>query len=113
AVDDAPDLDTAELAAHGVKTAPGPAGPELLEGRALLVVAPGLPEAHPLTQGPLAAGIPVWSEIELAARVATVPLVGVTGTNGKTTTTELAAAMLTASGIQGRAAGNAGRALSG
>ena len=66
AVDDAPDLDTAELAAYGVKTAPGPAGPELLEGRALLVVAPGLPEAHPLIQGALHAGIPVWSEIELA-----------------------------------------------
>jgi UDP-N-acetylmuramoylalanine--D-glutamate ligase len=109
--DDAPDLDTAELAAYGVKTAPGPAGPELLEGRALLVVAPGLPEAHPLIQAALRSGIPVWSEIELAARVATMPLVGVTGTNGKTTTSELAAAMLTASGIQAVAAGNVGLPL--
>ena len=82
ACDDAPDLDVGELAAFGVKTHLGPAGPGLLEGRALLVVAPGLPEAHPLIQAALAAGIPVWSEVELAARVATMPLVGVTGTNG-------------------------------
>jgi UDP-N-acetylmuramoylalanine--D-glutamate ligase len=111
ACDDAPDLDTGELAAFGVKTHLGPAGPALLDGRALLVVAPGLPEAHPLIQGALAAGVPVWSEIELAARVATMPLVGVTGTNGKTTTTELAAAMLTASGVQAVAAGNVGLPL--
>jgi UDP-N-acetylmuramoylalanine--D-glutamate ligase len=111
ACDDAPDLDTGELAAFGVKTHLGPAGPGLLEGRALLVVAPGLPEGHPLVQAALAAGIPVWSEIELAARVATMPLVGVTGTNGKTTTTELAAAMLTASGVQAVAAGNVGLPL--
>jgi UDP-N-acetylmuramoylalanine--D-glutamate ligase len=111
ACDDAPDLDTGELAAFGVKTHLGPAGPELLEGRALLVVAPGLPEAHPLIQAALAVGIPVWSEIELAARVAAMPLVGVTGTNGKTTTTELAAAMLTASGRQAVAAGNVGLPL--
>ena len=111
ACDDAPDLDTGELAAFGVKTHLGPAGPALLDGRALLVVAPGLPEAHPLIQGALAAGVPVWSEIELAARVATMPLVGVTGTNGKTTTTELAAAMLNASGLRAVAAGNVGRPL--
>ena len=111
ACDDAPDLDTGELAAFGVKAHLGPAGPELLDGRALLVVAPGLPERHPLIQAALAGGIPVWSEVELAARVATMPLVGVTGTNGKTTTTELAAAMLTASGRHAVAAGNVGLPL--
>jgi UDP-N-acetylmuramoylalanine--D-glutamate ligase len=111
ACDDAPDLDAGELAAFGVKTHLGPAGPELLDGRALLVVAPGLPEAHPLIRAALSAGLPVWSEIELAARVATMPLVGVTGTNGKTTTTELAAAMLTASGRHAVAAGNVGLPL--
>jgi UDP-N-acetylmuramoylalanine--D-glutamate ligase len=111
ACDDAPALDTGELAALGVKAHLGEVGPELLEDRALLVVAPGLPEAHPLIQAALAGGIPVWSEVELGARVATMPLVGVTGTNGKTTTTELAAAMLTASGVQAVAAGNVGLPL--
>jgi UDP-N-acetylmuramoylalanine--D-glutamate ligase len=52
-------------------------------------------------------GIPVWSEIELASRFLRNPIVGVTGTNGKTTTTELLGAMLGA-----RTAGNVGRALS-
>jgi UDP-N-acetylmuramoylalanine--D-glutamate ligase len=111
ACDDNPELDAGELAAFGVKTHLGPGTLELLEGCKLLVVAPGLPEAHPLVQAALAAGVPVWSEVELAARVATMPLVGVTGTNGKTTTTELAAAMLTASGRHAVAAGNVGLPL--
>jgi UDP-N-acetylmuramoylalanine--D-glutamate ligase len=111
ACDDAPDLEAGELAAFGVKTHLGSCGPELLEGRALLVVAPGLAEAHPLIRAAVAARVPVWSEIELAARVSTMPLVGVTGTNGKTTTTELAAAMLTASGRHAVAAGNVGLPL--
>ena len=111
ACDDNPELDAGELAAVGVKTHLGPGALELLEGRELLVVAPGLPEAHPLVQAALAAAVPVWSEVELAARVSTMPLVGVTGTNGKTTTTELAAAMLTASGLHAVAAGNVGLPL--
>src|SRR4029453_6933526 len=106
-----PDLDVGELAAFGVKTHLGPAGPGRLEGRALLVVAPGLPEAHPLIQAALATGIPVWSEIELAARVATMPLVGGTGTNGKPPPPERAAAMLTAPACQAVAAGNVGLPL--
>ncbi len=76
-----------------------------------MVVGPGLPERHPVIQAALAAGIPVWSEVELAARVARSPMVGVTGTNGKTTTTELAAAMLTATGLATVAAGNVGLPL--
>ena len=54
ACDDNPDLDAGELAAFGVKTHLGPGAVGLLEGRRLLVVAPGLPEAHPLIQAALA-----------------------------------------------------------
>ena len=113
ACDDDHELDTAELAAAGVKTRLGKdAEPEdLLAGRRLLVVAPGMPESHPLTAAALAAGVPLWSEIELAARLARLPLVGVTGTNGKTTTTELTAAMLGAAGLRTVAAGNIGLPL--
>jgi UDP-N-acetylmuramoylalanine--D-glutamate ligase len=53
-------------------------------------------------------GIPVWSEVELAWRFARVPVLAVTGTNGKTTTTTLLAALLQAGGHDAVAAGNIG-----
>jgi UDP-N-acetylmuramoylalanine--D-glutamate ligase len=62
-----------------------------------------------------ARGVPVWSEVELGYRLLApgVRLVGVTGTNGKTTTAELAGAMLAAAGQDVVVAGNVGRALTG
>lgn len=50
----------------------------------------------------------VWGDIELAWRALTVPIIAVTGTNGKTTTTLLLEAMLRAAGFRSRAAGNLG-----
>ena len=79
----------------------------LLDGVDVLVKSPGVPGEAPLVEAARERGIPVWSEIELAARLLPNPLVGVTGTNGKTTTTELLGAMLGA-----RTAGNVGTALS-
>ena len=111
AVDDNTGIDTSELAALGIRVHLGPGAIEELNGRRLVVVGPGLAERHPLIRAALSGGLPVWSEVELAARLATSPLVGVTGTNGKTTTTELAAAMLTASGLRAVAAGNVGLPL--
>ncbi|HZD75319.1 MAG TPA: UDP-N-acetylmuramoyl-L-alanine--D-glutamate ligase [Actinomycetota bacterium] len=108
--DDA-EIDAAELEAAGVRVHTGGSPAELLEGRQLLVVAPGLRERHPLIQAALGAGVPVWSEVELGARLARAPMVGVTGTNGKSTTAELAAAMLAASGRRTVAAGNLGLPL--
>jgi UDP-N-acetylmuramoylalanine--D-glutamate ligase len=110
ACDDA-EVDAGGLEASGVKVHTGGCRPELLEGRRLLLVAPGLPERHPMIQAALGAGIPVWSDVELGARLARAPLVGVTGTNGKSTTVELAAAMLSASGRRAVAAGNVGLPL--
>jgi UDP-N-acetylmuramoylalanine--D-glutamate ligase len=101
----------AELERAGVEVHTGGTPVELLEGRKLLVVAPGIAEHHPLVRSALDGGVEVWSEVELAARLTTVPLVGVTGTNGKTTTAELAAAMLAASGRRAVAAGNVGLPL--
>jgi UDP-N-acetylmuramoylalanine--D-glutamate ligase len=100
-----------ELEAAGVKIHTGGCRVELLDGRRLLLVAPGLPEHHPLIQAALGEGVPVWSDVELGARLARAPLVGVTGTNGKSTTVELAAAMLVASGRRAVAAGNVGLPL--
>ncbi len=59
-------------------------------GADLLVVSPGVPLAMPLIRAARAAGVPVWGEVELAARfLGDVPLVAITGTNGKSTTTAL------------------------
>ncbi len=58
-------------------------------------------------------GIPVWSEIELGARLVRQPDVGITGTNGKTTTSELVGAILRADGRHVSVAGNVGRPLCG
>ena len=79
----------------------------LLDGIEVLVKSPGVPGEAALVVAARKRGIPVWSEIELASRLLPNPIVGVTGTNGKTTTTELLGAMLGA-----RTAGNVGTALS-
>jgi UDP-N-acetylmuramoylalanine--D-glutamate ligase len=79
----------------------------LLDGAEVLVKSPGVPAEAPLVVAARERGIPVWSEIELASRLLPNPVLGVTGTNGKTTTTELLGAMLGAP-----TAGNVGRALS-
>ena len=80
---------------------------DLLDGVDGLVKSPGVPGETRLVVAARARGIPVWSEVELASRLLESPIVGVTGTNGKTTTTELLGAMLSAP-----TAGNVGRALS-
>src|SRR5207248_6224292 len=77
-----------------------PWGDELeLAGVTALVKSPGVPPEAPPVIAARAAGVPVWSEVELAARMLPNPIVGVTGTNGKTTTTELVGAMLAAGGL--------------
>ena len=74
---------------------------------AAVVVSPGVPIHHPVFQ----LGLPMLSEVELAGRLATAPMVAVTGTNGKTTVTTLVARMLEASGRRAVAAGNIGLPL--
>jgi len=80
----------------------------LLDDVDVLVKSPGVPGGQLLVRVARARGIPVWSEVELAYRLIGPELVGVTGTNGKTTTTELLGAILGA-----KTAGNVGRALTG
>ena len=78
-----------------------------LVGRASAVVpAPGLPDHHPVFALAAAAGVPIRSEFDLAAQWDDRPLVAITGTNGKTTVTELARAMLERSGRRAMAVGN-------
>jgi len=83
----------------------------LLADVGLVVKSPGVPEDSPPVVTAHAAGVPVISEIELGARLLTNPLVGVTGTNGKTTTTALLGAMFDAAGVPVEVVGNIGRPL--
>jgi UDP-N-acetylmuramoylalanine--D-glutamate ligase len=86
----------------------------LLDGVDVLVKSPGVPGEHELVVEARRRGIDVWSEVELGYRLLPgVSLVGVTGTNGKTTTVELLGAVFGEAGRDVAVAGNVGRPLSG
>jgi UDP-N-acetylmuramoylalanine--D-glutamate ligase len=82
-----------------------------VDGLTALIKSPGVPGEAPVVRAARAAGVAVWGEVELAHRMLPNPFVGVTGTNGKTTTTELIGVMLRAGGLPVEVAGNVGRAL--
>ncbi|WP_426572589.1 UDP-N-acetylmuramoyl-L-alanine--D-glutamate ligase [Aquihabitans sp. McL0605] len=71
-----------------------------------VVPSPGIPERHPIFAAAVAAGVPVRSELDLAAAWDDRPVAVITGTNGKTTVTTLVTDMLVASGIAAVPAGN-------
>ncbi|HET8872284.1 MAG TPA: Mur ligase family protein, partial [Gaiellaceae bacterium] len=106
AVDRSADVDVGRLAAAGVEVRLGTEEDSLLEGMDVLIKSPGVPADAPLVAAARARGVPVWSEVELGGRLLSNPILGVTGTNGKTTTCELLGMMLRAP-----VAGNVGRAL--
>ena len=72
------------------------------------VLSPGIDPVVPLARRPVEAGVPLLGEIELAYRSCRCPVIAITGTNGKTTTTGLTAALLNASGMRAEACGNIG-----
>jgi UDP-N-acetylmuramoylalanine--D-glutamate ligase len=121
-VDDQPDSAGFASRAPGLEsigvTVIGAPAPEqladLVAAAEVVVPSPGVPEAHPVYHLATEAGVPIHSEIELAGVAAAargLPLVAVTGTNGKTTVTTVIAGMLTAGGQRALAAGNIGRPL--
>jgi UDP-N-acetylmuramoylalanine--D-glutamate ligase len=84
----------------------------LLDGVDVVVKSPGVPGEAPLVAAARERGIPVWSEVELGYRLLPdARFVGVTGTNGKTTTTELLGAIFRAAGRDVAVAGNVGTPL--
>ena len=78
----------------------------------LAVLSPGINPAAPIVETLRQAGLPMFGELELAYRFCVCPIVAITGTNGKTTTTELVEALLVAGGKRARAGGNIGTAFS-
>ncbi|RPH94010.1 UDP-N-acetylmuramoyl-L-alanine--D-glutamate ligase [candidate division KSB1 bacterium] len=79
----------------------------------LVVLSPGVVPPEPLERSWRNRGIPVWSELELAARVFPGRWIGVTGSNGKTTTVNLITGILKEAGLKAAMAGNVGTAWSG
>ena len=77
----------------------------------LIVLSPGVPHTIAPLEAARQRGVPVMGEMELAARFVREPIAAITGTNGKTTTTELLGAMLAASGLGVFVGGNIGRPL--
>ena len=86
----------------------GALDPELLEGAVFVVASPGLPVRGPFFEEAERRGLAVVGDIELFARAAAAPVVGVTGTNGKSTVTTLVAGMALRAGLKVRAGGNLG-----
>ena len=93
---------------HGITVETGGHGDRTFRGQDLIVVSPGVPvDAPPLVQA-RALGESVIGEIELAARFLPCPIVAITGSNGKTTTTTLAGEIMTAGGFPSFVGGNIG-----
>jgi UDP-N-acetylmuramoylalanine--D-glutamate ligase len=112
AADRSRDADPGRLAEVGVEVHLGSEEESVVEGVELVVKSPGVPAESPLVVAARARAIPIWSEVELGYRLLHGnPLIGVTGTNGKTTTTELLGAILRAGGRSVEVAGNVGHAL--
>jgi UDP-N-acetylmuramoylalanine--D-glutamate ligase len=76
-----------------------------------VVLSPGVPASLPELDHSRAAGIPILAEVELAYRHLKGKILGITGSNGKTTTTQLVGEMLRGGGLRGYTAGNIGTPL--
>lgn len=86
---------------------------ELLdEGFELIVKNPGIPYHNPMVEEAIRRGIPVITEVELAYQISEAPFIGITGTNGKTTTTTLVFEMLNEGKKKPLIAGNIGTVAS-
>ena len=93
---------------HGITVETGGHGDRTFRGQDLIVVSPGVPvDAPPLVQA-RALGEAVIGEIELAAQFLPGPIIAITGSNGKTTTTTLTGEIMTAAGFPTLVGGNIG-----
>jgi UDP-N-acetylmuramoylalanine--D-glutamate ligase len=79
----------------------------------LIVKSPGIPDTVPLIQEAINKGIKIWSEIEFASRYTEACLIGITGSNGKTTTTMLTHHLLSEGGLSVGMGGNIGKSFAG
>ncbi|MDP8984970.1 MAG: UDP-N-acetylmuramoyl-L-alanine--D-glutamate ligase, partial [Pseudomonadota bacterium] len=80
----------------------------LLEGASQVLISPGVSLDEPIARAARARGIEVLGDVELFARAVRAPVIGITGTNGKSTVTSLVASMASAAGRRVLAGGNLG-----
>jgi len=96
-----------DIAGLGVTEKLGVAQPDW-RGYDLIILSPGVPLELAWLQAAREAGLPVWGELELASHFLKKPVIAVSGTNGKTTTTALVGELLKASGQKPLVGGNIG-----
>lgn len=110
-MDEAPAPATLALArarAPQAEFLPGAFAAERLCEARYIVLSPGVPRHLPALQAAIVAGVPVVSDVTLFLEACECPVIGITGSNGKSTTTVLAATCLQAAGFNVRAGGNLG-----
>ncbi|MCZ8536395.1 UDP-N-acetylmuramoyl-L-alanine--D-glutamate ligase [Paenisporosarcina quisquiliarum] len=101
--------DAQNLLSKGITVICGRHPEDLLdEGFEYVIKNPGIPYRNPIISDAISRGIPVWTEIELAYLISEAPFIGITGSNGKTTTTTLLFHMLNQGGQKPLIAGNIG-----
>jgi UDP-N-acetylmuramoylalanine--D-glutamate ligase len=101
-----------ELSALGISVVCGGHPEGLVDGETALVVKnPGIPYTAPPVEEALRLGVEVITEVEVAGQISQAPIIGITGSNGKTTTTTLTGVLLEGAGMHAVVAGNIGRPL--
>lgn len=103
---------TARFAPGAVRWHLGGHPDEAFRGAELIVLSPGVPAAIAPLAAARSRGVPIWSEIELAARYLGAPMVAITGSNGKSTTTALVGEIFRQAGRRTFVGGNFGVPLS-
>jgi UDP-N-acetylmuramoylalanine--D-glutamate ligase len=104
--------DATTIADAGVDVRLGAQRMEDFDDADLVVTSPGIPPSAAVLGWAAARGLEVVDELEIGARLARAPYIGVTGTNGKTTTTGMVASCLRAGGLRAAACGNIGHPFS-
>ena len=105
-------LQVVNLADEGIHLQLGAETEACLEDADFLVLSPGIPLTAPYVRKAQQKGIPVISEVEIAYQLCKAPMLAITGTNGKTTTTTLLGDMIKAGGFKTAVGGNIGAGLS-
>ncbi|MFX3618382.1 MAG: UDP-N-acetylmuramoyl-L-alanine--D-glutamate ligase [Sporolactobacillus sp.] len=100
-----------ELKALGLTVIGGSHPLDLLDGVDLMIKNPGIPYTNSMVKAAETRGLPILTEVEIAGELSVAPFIGITGSNGKTTTTMLIGEMIKGSAEQPIVAGNIGTAL--